>query len=42
VPTSSTHDHRERLSIVAFAGTGLISVVCAAFAAGRLIGRMLL
>ena len=39
---STTNDPRDRLAIFALAGTVLITVVCAAFAMGWLIGRILL
>jgi hypothetical protein len=42
VANSAIHNPGERLAIFALAGTVLITVVCAAFAMGWLIGRILL
>jgi hypothetical protein len=46
VPSIATHsaseNRYEKLSIFAFAGVALVTVVSTAFAAGWLIGRMLL
>jgi hypothetical protein len=42
VATTATHNPRERLSMFALAARVLVAVVGTAFAAGFLIGRMLL
>jgi hypothetical protein len=42
VANSMINDPGERLAIFALAGTVLLTVVCAAFAMGWLIGRILL